>query len=339
MIKKKSKLYSKKWIEQPWVVLVICLSVFTMLYLILGFASGYGQVIDGQVSFIRRSLFSDMLQDYGRDGGEWGFGYFVPLAVLGLFWTRRKELLMTRVDPQILTGGTVLIIGFALYWAGYRGEQKIFGYAAGQILVAGAILWFLGWVWFRKVFWLWALLGMMWPWRFLIEPIANPLQKLLAILTAFFLKLIGIGAVASGSSVSTDTQDPITGNFINLDIDIACSGMRSLFALIMIGMVFAFLRVKDEWKRWVLMACVPFIAVAGNFVRMLMLYFGSRIWGTEFAIGKEQQMSPYHMLAGLAVFAVALVLMTVLVDVLEKGKRFFKRRKAVKKSVVTVEAN
>jgi len=145
--------------------------------------------------------------------------------------------------------------------------------------------------------------------------------------------------VSHGSAVSTDTQDPITSKFISLDIDVACSGMRSLFALVMIGMVFAFLRVKDEWKRWVLMICVPLIAVAGNFVRMLLLYVGSRLWGTEMAIGGEKQMSPYHMLAGLAVFAVALVLMSILVDLLEKGKRFFKRNQVVRKQVVQTETS
>lgn len=325
--------------RSAWISFASCCLVFSFLYFFFGFASGYGQSVNGEILFIRRSLFADMQLDYSRDGGEWNFGYFVPFAVVVLFWIRRREFLTIPARPSLLFGGLILCFGFFLYWAGFRGEQKYFGYAAGQILVCGTIIWFLGWVWFQRVFWLWALLGMMWPWRFLIEPISNPLQKLLASSTAAFLKFFNIGAVASGSSVGTDTPDPVSGNFINLDIDVACSGMRSLFALVMIGMVFAFLRVKDEWKRWVLMLCVPFIAVAGNFVRMLLLYGGSRVWGTGFAIGKEQQMSPYHMLAGLAVFGVALVLMTLLVDVLEKGKRFFKRRKAVKKSVVTVEAN
>lgn len=315
-------------------VAIVCILTFLIMFAMMGYSSGYGKIVDGSVSFDRKPLFYTMMEDYGKEGAEWGFGYFVPFAVMGLFWLKSKELLQIPVNPSLFCGGGALCFALVLYWAGYRGEQKYLGFVSGQILVAGMILWFLGWNWFRKAFWLWALLGMMWPWRILIEPISAPLQKLLASLTAGFLKLFGVGAVANGSSVSTDSADPITSKFISLDIDVACSGMRSLFALVMIGFVFAFLRVKDEWKRWILVMCVPMIAVLGNFVRMLLLYGGSRIWGTGFAIGENHQMSPYHMIAGLVVFGVALALMSVLVELLERGKNFFKRSQIVRKTVV-----
>lgn len=318
-----------------WWALGACALVFAVMYFVLGYASGYGQVEEGKVAFIRHPLWQDMRLDYRRDGGEWGFGLFVPIAVLGLFWYRRKDLLATPVRPAMVAGGLVLAFGFLLYWAGYRGEQKYFGYAAGQILVMGAILWFLGWAWYRKVFWLWVLLGMMWPWRFLIGRISSPLQLVMAKLTAGALKLFGVEAVSNGSAVHTDTMDPVTGAFISMDIDVACSGMRSLFSLIMIGLIFAFAQVKEEWKRWVLMACVPFVAIAGNFVRMLILYGGSRTWGTEFSIGPENKMSGFHMFAGLMVFVVGLLLLSALVEVLNQGSRYFRRSKVVRKQVVS----
>lgn len=309
-------------------------AVFLGMFVALGYSSGYGQVVEGEVIFLRSSLLSHMRADYTRDGGEWSFGYFVPFAVGALFWFRRKELLAVEIKPAVCTGGLVLFAGFVLFWAGYRGEQKYFGYAAGQILVLGAILWFLGWAWFRQVFWLWVLFGMMWPWRFLIGRISAPLQMAMVKLTSGFMNLIGVDAVASGSSLSTASLDPVASLPISLDVDVACSGMRSLFALVMIGIVFAFLRVKDEWKRWVLMAFVPVVAILGNFVRMLMLYGGSVVWGTEIAIGRNHEMSAFHMLAGLMVFVVALILMSALVAILEGGwKKFLSRRKVVVRQV------
>jgi exosortase len=320
--------------RQIW-ALGACVLVFAVLYFVMGYAAGYGKVVDGAVEFKRQALWQDMRMDYVRDEGEWGFGMFVPLAVAGLFWFRRREILATPVEPALKSGGLILLFGFLIYWAGYRGEQKYFGYAAGQILVLGTLLWFLGWGWFRKVFWLWALLGMMWPWRFLIERISAPLQLVMAKLTSAFLQLCGVGAVRSGSAVHTDTVDPVAGGFISMDIDVGCSGMRSLFALVMIGLIFAFLQVREEWKRWVLMACVPLVAVIGNFVRMLMLYGGSRMWGSKFAIGEEHDMSGFHMLAGLMVFVVALLLLGGMVEVLNKGSKYFRRAKVVRKQVVS----
>ena len=317
--------------------IAVCVIIALLLVVVLGYASGYGQLVDGHVVFIRESLWSNMRMDYTRDGGEWGFGYFVPFAVAGLFWFRRKEILATPVHPALLAGGLVLVFGFLMYWAGYRGEQKYFGYAGCQILVLGGILWFLGWKWFGKVFWLWALLGMMWPWRFLIERVSAPLQLILAKSGSAFLNLIGVDAATSGSAIHTNTMDPIANTFISLDIDVACSGMRSLFALIMIGLVFSFLRVQEEWKRWVLMACVPIVAIVGNFVRLMMLYGGSSAWGMKFAVGSEHNMSPYHMFAGLVVFVVALVILSIVVEILNRGSRFFQKRRVVTKQVVSGE--
>jgi exosortase len=261
----------------------------------------------------------------------------VIVLVAGLFWFRRKELLAMPVSPACWTGALILLVGLLFYWVGYRGHQKYFGYAAGQILVAGTIVWFLGWRWMASVFWLWLLLGMMWPWRFLISEISAPLQIVMVKMTSVFMELTGVETVASGSSLLTKTPDPKTGVPISLDVDVACSGMRSLFALVMIGLVFAFLRVREEWKRWVVMACVPFIAILGNFVRMLMLYYGSAMFGTKFAIGEgHENISPFHIAAGLVVFVVALVVLSGVTSLLDGG---WKRKRSAKVVSRTVEGN
>ncbi len=319
------------------VAIIIVAFVMVWLFAFQGYAGGYGvKTAEGTVSLsARSSLWQDMRQDYTRDGGEWSFGYFVPLAVIGLFWVRRKELLATSVKPALKVGGFLLFLGFFLYFGGYRANQKYFGYFAGQILLLGGIFWFLGWEWFKKLFWLWALMGMFWPWRFLIEPISTPLQHVMVHLTSGALNLVGIEANTNGTAVLTETKDPLTDEFISLNVAAACSGLRSLFALVMIGLVFAFMRVKDEWKRWVLMAFVPAVAVAGNFVRMMMLYVGSRVKGTEWAIGEgsETNSSTFHFVAGLIVFAVAVVLMSVVVEVMNRGVTYFKRKKVRTRTV------
>ena len=155
--------------------------------------------------------------------------------------------------------------------------------------------------------------------------------------TAVLLNLFDVGAVTSGSGMLTGSKDPVTGDFISLDVDVACSGMRSLFALVMIGLTFTFLQVREEWKRWVLMACVPVVAVLGNVVRILLLYGGSKMWGTEFAIGAGHgDMSGYHLLAGLVVFVVALVLLSFVVKILEGGPGLFKRKKMLNYSYLWI---
>lgn len=322
---------------EPWSGLCVSILVLLTLYCVFGYSGGYGKIVDGKLdASIRVPLLFEMRADYKRDDGEWSFGQIVPFAVLGLFWFKRKELMGTKCSPALIGGGLICLLSLLVYWAGYRGHQKYFGYASGQLLVAGMIIWFLGWAWFGRILWLWILLGMMWPWRFLIGRISSPLQGIMVKLTSEVLELVGVDAYAHGSELRTGTKDPETSQLITLDVDVECSGMRSLFALVMLGMVFSFLRVNKEWKRWVVMSFVPFAAILGNLVRMLLLYFGSASFGTRLAIGESHEnSSPYHIGAGLMVFAVALAILMGVTYFVEKGPRVL-RKNLVRRTVTRV---
>ena len=310
-----------------WIKGGLVLLVFGYLLFFQPYATGYFENRD--------PLFKDILQGFKRDGGEWSFGYIVPFIVGLLFYLKRKELLLLPIKPSFGVGLPVLILGFLLYFGGYKANVTYGGYLAIQILLAGTCLWFLGVRWFFKSFWLWCLFGMMWPNVFLIQPISTPLREVMVVVTSAFLNLIGVDALRNGMAILTDTPDPYTQEPIVLSIAQGCSGLRSLFALVMIGFVFAAFALKSEWQRWVLMATIPLVAIAGNFVRMLMLYFGSRFFGTVFAIGEgEGNESSFHIGSGLVVFVVALILLSLFVEVLKHGiKRFFKKKTVTRKVI------
>jgi len=315
----------KKIVLNP--IFLVSITIIVLLFA-QGYAGGYGQVVDGEldVSF-RRSLGVNMMMDYKKDDGAWSFGYFVPICVLGVAWVRRREWSDVVYKPANISGLAIMLFALVVYWMGYLGHQKYLGYFALQILVLGSIVWFAGWQCMKKLFWCWALFGMMWPWRLLIEKVSTSLQFLMAKVTTAFLNLTTEGAVQNGSAVLAKQKDYVNHVPISLDIDVACSGMRSLFALILIGLIFVNISFNKEWKRWLFIPFIPIIAIASNFVRMLMLYYGNLFFGAEFAIGKgEGEESAYHIISGLVVFCVALFLMILLSDVINKGKINFKKK-------------
>lgn len=295
-------------------VIMAAAAVGVMLYLffVFGYSTGYG--------FQRATLWSSMVQGYGQEGGEWSFGYFVVPAVVVLLWVTRDRY--AGMHPQPSWWGLVIVV-FALfvYFGGYKANEKYVGYAAGQLLVAGFILWFLGWRFFRKAFWLLVLFGLTWPLVFLAHDATFPLRKLMTGLTVAFLKVIGEDLVRDGMRImSAPTPELEAGERFSLGIAAACSGLRSLFALAMVSLLYGYLSLKKGWQRLALLVSAIPLAILGNFTRMVLLYFGTIWFGSEIAIGEgEHDPSAYHIGAGLAVFVVALFGMMALVKLLNGG--------------------
>jgi exosortase len=125
-----------------------------------------------------------------------------------------------------------------------------------------------------------------------------------------FLNLVGVPCIKWGSSLvsAPDFAKGIPqGAKFAVEIADACSGIRSLFALVMITALYANLTLRKAWQQWTLFALAMPLAVLGNFARILMLTFGTLIFGNAFAIGTEKEPSSFHLGAGFFVYVVALI--------------------------------
>jgi exosortase len=191
----------------------------------------------------------------------------------------------------------------------------------------------------RSLFFPWLFLAFMWPMFPIEERVVGKLRLITAALSGEVLHLIGIDVVREGTALSS-TADPARGlsqgAVFQLDVEEPCSGVRSLYSLLMVSALYGYLSLKRTFPRLVLFASAIPLAMAGNVVRMVLLALGSMWFGTEFAVGRNlgdghQEMSVYHSLCGYAVFAVALVGMFGLCSLLE-GKHW-KSLKNLKKRI------
>ena len=82
--------------------------------------------------------------------------------------------------------------------------------------------------------------------------------------------------------------------------------MRSLFALLMFSALFGYLFLPRLWQQWVIFLSAFPLAILGNLVRVILLVLGSIWFGSDFAIGKDDNPSWYHEGAGYLIYAVAL---------------------------------
>lgn len=277
----------------------------------------------------RSSVFGGILKKAEQDS-EWWFCLVTPFLVAWLIQRMSRSLKQLPLDGSWL-GLPVLLLGMVFYWFGYKVDTAYPGYLAGQLLTLGIILQLGGVTWLRRLFFPWAFLVFTWPMLPLESVLAVPLRMMTAKASGMVLNLIGVPVLQEGTGLLS-AADPVkglsAGDLFQLDVEEPCSGIRSLFSLMMLAALYGWLSLKTWLGRGILFASAIPLAVLGNLVRMILLALGSLWWGSDFAIGRNidghQEMSFYHSMAGFAVFGVALSGMfgmaTLLENKVERGR-------------------
>ncbi len=278
--------------------------------------------------FERRSSLLGGILAKARQDSEWIFCLFVPFLVGWLVWRMRVPLARLPLQGSWL-GLPPLLLAMGFYWFGYKADTAYPGYLAIQLASLGMILLVGGRRWFAQLAFPWAFLVFMWPMLPLESLLAFPLRGFTAQFSAALLNLIGMDVVRDGTALHS-AADALRGleqgALFRLDVEEPCSGIRSLFSLLMISALYGWLSLRTWGGRALLFASAIPLAVLGNVVRMVLLTLGSRWFGVEFAVGRNldghQEMSFFHTFAGFAVFGVALAGMFALSSLLEaRGRR------------------
>ena len=283
-----------------WVLpFVVCLGACYVLFAQLPYAVGYGKYTVSLLEMTRTLWFGF---------SDWTHGILVFPLIAVILFLKRKELGQIPVKGSWL-GLPVLLLAVLLYWFGYLTDLQYVGYLAIQTFVAGLVLWFLGNRFFRRIFFIWVFLLFAWPFVFLDQYVSFPLRLFMSSMSGHFLNLIGVPTVREGTAILS-AADPAAGlaNGQRFSVDIAdpCSGIHSLFALTMISALYAIVVFRRWWQILLIVASAFPLAVFGNFCRILMLTFGAILFGSDFAIGSEQNPTWFHTGAGYLVYVAAL---------------------------------
>jgi len=302
-----------------WVEVAVAFAVVIGLYGFIPYNFGFESKA--------RSVF-EMLQRFWTDPStaDWHHGMIVPLISVGLILHRAKELEKVVIQPS---GWGVLgvVAALALFWVGYKIDITIVGFLSLQMMIGGLILWLFGWEMMKAVAFPYAFLMFAYPFYFLDTIVAFPLRGLMCQMSQFFLNLVGVDTLRVGTALVSApdyAKGLAQGQRFALDVATPCSGIRSLFALMMVSALYAHLTLQKGWQKWVLFLLSPALAVLGNFARMVMLTLGTILLGSAVAIGTEEHPTTFHMAAGFFVFVVALGGMVGVSRILQgigKGKK------------------
>lgn len=244
---------------------------------------------------------------------NYSHGFIVPLFSSWIVWKDRKRLIALRPEPSWF-GILIIVSALLILVVGVLGAENFLSRTSLIFLIAGLIVYFRGWVFFRAVTYGWATLFLMVPIPAIIfNQIALPLQFQASWLASVLLGLLGIPVLREGNIIHLPA--------ITLDVAEACSGVRSLVSLLTLAVVFGqFFERRTSRRLLLVLSAIP-IAVIANGFRIM----GSGVLGEYGSPAMAEGF--FHTFSGLLIFLLSLCLMVAFHFVLSRfGNRSVVRR-------------
>ena len=218
------------------------------------------------------SLLAWMDHAYGYVGNDDEHGRVIPLVVLGLFWWKREKLLAQPI--QVWWPGLAMVgLALGLHLFGFVAQQARISIVALFAGIYGLMGLAWGRDWLRASFFPFFLLAFCVPFGSLGEAITVPLRILATGLSAGVAHVVGIDVIREGTQIF-DAQ-----RSFNYDVAPACSGIRSLVALVTLSIIYGFIYFPSNWKRLALVASAFPLAVAGNVFRLTVIIVTAEVFG------------------------------------------------------------
>jgi exosortase len=260
-------------------------SVIALALIALGFAALY------------RDVLVKLVRDWSQDD-NYSHGFLIVPIALYFAWERRDQLIAAPLKPSLI-GLAVVILSVITLAAGALGAELFLTRISILGVIAGSILFVLGWTHLRILFLPVAFLLLMIPIPAIIfNQIAFPLQLLASRFGETTLWAMQIPVLREGNVITlANTQ---------LEVAEACSGIRSLISLLTLGIVYGYFMHPSVWVRTLLaLATIP-VAILANGFRVAGTGIAAHYYGPEAAEGF------FHTFSGWLVFLAAFAMLFVM---------------------------
>jgi exosortase len=246
------------------------------------------------VGWLYSSILYHLVGQWWQDP-NFSHGFFVPLFSAFVLWQDRSRLAALPVTPSSW-GLLIVVVALCVLILGVMGAELFLSRVSLLLLVAGLIIFFLGWNYFRAVLFPWAFLILMIPIPAIVfNQITFPLQLLASKVAATVLPILGVPVLREGNVINLPAMA--------LEVAEACSGIRSLLSLTTLAIIYGYLMEPRNWVRVCLaLASLP-IAVAANSFRIVGTGLLVQYWDPDKAEGF------FHLFSGWLIFVISLLML------------------------------
>ena len=255
------------------------------------------------LAVVYHSIFYEMILDWKKDD-NYSHGFLVPFIALYLAYMRKDDLFAAVVRP-CNAGLAIVGLGLGVLCLGWLGSEYFTQRSSLVIILAGSVLYVLGWDVFKILLAPLCYLLLMVPIPYIIyDAAAFPLKLLVTKVSVLSMKALGIVVWQEGNILMFPN--------ITLEVADACSGLRSIMSLLALGAAYAFVLHTKTRDRFILILSTLPIAIFTNCLRVIATGILAQYFGSAAAEGF------FHEFAGLFVFGAAVVMFVALGSALKR---------------------
>ena len=262
----------------------------------------YGLLLTGMYY----SAATGMIRRWGR--AEYNYCYLIPFVVFYLIREKRARL---SALPSVPSWKGMIPFGFGLafFWIGELGGEYFTLYISFWLVVVGLCWTHLGWQKIKTIaFALFMILTMFPLPNFLYNKISIKLQLISSKLGVSLMQFYGMSVHREGNLIDL--------GFAQLQVVDACSGLRSLISLTVLGLLMAYFFRASLWKRVILLVSTLPLSIFANSIRLALAGILSEIWGYEIIEGF------FHGFSGWVIFGFAFAILLLEMWILAKISPF-----------------
>jgi len=223
-------------------------------------------------------------------------GPFAPIVSGYIIW-KKRDILKSIEDKPSIWGLAIIIPFLILHIIGQIGDLQQISIFSFICILAGLSVFLKGWIFTYEVLFPIGFLFFMIPMGFLDTMVGVPLRMVASNWAAVILEMMGFEVIRIG------TQIQLVGLFA-FDVAAPCSGLKSLVSLIALGLAFAYLSEKNNWKRTIIILSSVPIAIFANIIRIVLIGLIAVSFGEKLALGFFHSFSGFFLF-GFALFALA----------------------------------
>jgi exosortase D (VPLPA-CTERM-specific) len=245
--------------------------------------------------------FGNLLKRWNEQ--DFTYCYLVPVLFVYLVYINRQSLKAVEMKPSI-TGAVILLVSAFLYLAGKLGSLETLTYIGMWLGIIGLTTLLFGHRITKALAFPFLILGFIVPVpAFLNRLFTFKLKLIASSLSVKLLQFIGVSVFREGNVIDLGINQ--------LQMVDACSGLRYVYPLLLMGLLFAYFLHRQWWQRGLIVAATVPIAVISNAIRIAVTGLLTVHVSPEVAAGF------FHGFSGWLIFMVSLLFLLIMSFILK----------------------